>query len=127
MKTLKIVILGLIASGMAFAGSSSLADLARKEREISAKIKQEYLQGGETASSFNRLLQVHQKIRNASADTEVRTMIAYLDLCVGDMRRLLLTPNNFANVSAIADLDHSIREGTLYLEKLAKPKAIASR
>jgi hypothetical protein len=124
MKTITLsTLLGLSA---AWAGTP-LSQLAQSEQTLSTQIKQAYLRGKNPSSLYNRLIQVHQKIRHASVDPEISNMATFLTLCLQDLRRALTAPRNPGNIEIVVDLDSTIQEGAGYIRTLSRGKALAAR
>jgi hypothetical protein len=110
----------------AWAGTP-LSQLVRSEQQLSTQIKQAYLQGKNPASLYNKLIQVHQKIRHASVDPEISNMATFLSFCLQDLRQALVSPRNPGNIEIVVDLDSTIQEGAAYIRNLSRGKALAAR
>ena len=104
------------------------ADLAREEQRLSHKLLSAYLNGANAESVLRDLRQTQHELKSSLKDPEIRNLLAFIDLCIGELQGSLRRPVTPANIEIVSDLTTSIDEGSRFiLGAVARPHRIARR
>ena len=118
---LAIVLLSVEIS--AKGNSEQMVQLAAKQGTLSYTIVTAYKKkdhGNAALDVIKTLESGHSKLKSSSQNDEINNMLAYLDICLKDLKVVVKKPYSSVNSQQVSDLTASLLEGSLYIQQTLK-------
>ena len=116
------LIMGLnTAIASAKGNTIDLCKIVLKQESLSKNIIPAYKKNDSGISALTVILTLETeqlKLRSKVKNPEVNNMLAYLLMCVEDLKIVVKQPYSSKNAQIVLDLSNSIEEGSQYIHKL---------
>ena len=125
----KIIISTLLTMSLSTTGvmaknnTDHLVKLASKQEVLSQNIIKAYKKqdNGSSALAVIAVLESeHTKLKSNIRNAEIDNLLIYLNICLGDLKKVLQKPYSSQNAQLVADLSASLSEGSHYIGQSLK-------
>jgi hypothetical protein len=97
--------------------------LAEKQGKLSYALMAAYKKkdnGNAALDVIKTLESSHSKLKSNNQNDEIDNLLAYLDICLKDLKMVVKKPYSRLNSQRVSDLTASFLEGNLYIQKTLK-------
>jgi len=103
--------------------SEQLVQLAAKQGKLSYTLVTAYKKkdnGNAALDVIKTLESGHIKLKSSNQNDEIDNLLAYLDICLKDLKEVVKQPYSRVNSQRVSDLTASLLEGSLYIQQTLK-------
>ncbi len=103
--------------------SAQLVQLAAKQGKLSCTLVTAYKKkdnGNAALDVIKTLESGHSKLKSSNQNDEIDNLLAYLDICLKDLKEVVKQPYSRVNSQRVSDLTASLLEGSLYIQQTLK-------
>ena len=108
---------------LAKGNTAQMVQLAEKQGELSYTLVTAYKKkdnGNAALNVIKTLESSHSKLKSSNQNDEIDNLLAYLDICLKDLKVVVKKPYSRLNSQRVSDLTDSLLEGSRYIQKTLK-------
>ena len=103
--------------------TAQMVQLAEKQGELSYTLVTAYKKkdnGNAALNVIKTLESSHSKLKSSNQNDEIDNLLAYLDICLKDLKVVVKKPYSRLNSQRVSDLTDSLLEGSRYIQQTLK-------
>jgi hypothetical protein len=103
--------------------TEQMVKLAEKQENLSYTLVTAYKKkdnGNAALDVIKTLESSHSKLKSSNQNDEIDNLLAYLDICLKDLKVVVKKPYSILNSQRVSDLTASLLEGSIYIQKTLK-------
>ena len=102
------------------AREANLDELLKKEKSLYLLIQAKYEKRMNVSKELIQLQKIDSELNAIKFNKEITDLLAYLDLCFHELKKVVRTPYSLQNAEIISDLGIAVDEGSRQIMRLSR-------